>query len=349
MAEVKFSVRIGRRARNDAFDSRVAAFKGKVKDIDTFRANAAQMIGIVVKNSATGLIEEKLRVQIPKVQEDIRADLEKYARSALKFFFSRRSSTGGQDLVISLSNIMPTAGSGFGSKFARSQGKNEGVLYWAPLAQSTLQRKRARGQDPTLYFVGTGQLQSDMQTQLPKFFQRVLDPAVVVTFGKPRQDPPIRGVAQPIVRVAEIELVVATANRAGLAGISFMRGQLSDLTRDADGRLRNALTKNTLLRGFLEDQMDVMANDIVRKLENRRRTKLTGGRAFRFKKSTRGKIKGRAGSFKRLRGGIAAPVTREENERTQRPWVEASMSFWVINRLPAIFSNSMRKRIKRSG
>lgn len=299
MARVNFSLRIGR--RGPQFEARTQAFMGKLDQstMATFERRAAEMIGVGAGRLAGVKVEHKLEVVIPRVQQEIKADLERYARSALKFFFSRKSSTSKQDLVINLTELMGSS-SGFSSNFAITGNTTNKVLTWAPLAKSTIETKRNRGDpNPTTYFVGSGQLKADMQTQLPKFFERVLNPGIRVTFRKEySKDSALK---DKMVPIADIEVVVATQNKAGLAGVAFMRGQLT-----TPGPM-----KSTLLRNYLEEQIDVLADDIIVKLENR------GSRKSRVK-----------------------------NPRRQRPWVEAAMSFWVLNRLPLVFQQSVKKHIK---
>lgn len=182
---------------------------------------ASQIFDAVARHAlgkASRVGTERVLKVLPKVQEDIYADIDRFAQGAMKFMFSRKSPRNGGDLRFSLSSPLAD-GRGSITPFvsaSRSISASRALMSWPALSKSMLQKKRPN----TTYFVFTGKLKWELDDEgvFASFMRDVLKPGIKYETVEEEQ-----AVTKKIRKIGRLSVFVAASKKGqNLANMPFL-------------------------------------------------------------------------------------------------------------------------------
>ncbi len=155
--------------------SRTTGFSG------TSNAATELVYNTVLKRAlgrAQHVATDKLLAALPKVQEDISADLVRFSQGAMRQMFTRQSPRNDSPLRFILSSPL-VDGRGSTNPFVsgqRSISSARSVMDWPALAKATLRKKRPN----TTFFIHTGKLKWELDDEgvFAQFMRDVLKPGL---------------------------------------------------------------------------------------------------------------------------------------------------------------------------
>lgn len=180
-----------------------------------------KLAGSTLERAARQGTERVVRA-LPAINTDIYKDLDRFASTAMRFMFSRQSSTSGGELIFNLND--PTM-SGMGSAIPFISGLTTGnssvsfrnqVMSWKTLAKKTLAKKRPN----TTYFVYTGKLKWELLDEgvFSQFMKDVLKPGL--KYEEIEDEAPLTKAKHKIGRLSVF--VAASKKGQNLANMPFL-------------------------------------------------------------------------------------------------------------------------------
>ena len=193
------------------------------KGFSATKGEASKLVEEVVRpilTKAADAATDRLLAALPGVQQDLYTDIDYFAQTAMRFMFSRQSSTVGNDLQFMLN--FPTQ-SGRGSAIPFISGgiakipSGEVQMAWKALSKSMLTKKKPN----TTYFVFTGQLKWELLDEgvFSQFMKDVLKPGI--KYQVIEEEAPVTKQKHTVGRLSVF--VAASKKGQNLANMPFLK------------------------------------------------------------------------------------------------------------------------------